>query len=691
MFFYLLFPLLFLQYRFLIVLALCCHLAHATAIPSSRSTTTDRYVTAEPKTTKTDGGWASYTDALEALSKTKEWFKEKYAKARDEASRFIYGEAKEGPSPLYEDLCTAVVPFGYEARSFNASVWVSVFMVNGSSNDAVRHVTAKLEAYFNGKNDRDLAIKMTTPLRMTYPWPTTLLPGADDENTVTRFSLYLPPEWHDNPPMPLDGGVVLQREPATRYFVKTFLSYISTNHFQKLLILENLLNQRKEQFDDDKFFINVYDRSSNRPDEVMVLVSSSVVNPTCKVTFSDLQLVELNEPEYVDLCEDNKNYKARLYSRAVWVSTTVNSVSPKLAESKALPLLDKYFNRYNNYVALIPKTGPVRLTIAWPASTSMPGTTQDYTFSYFVPFDPAHSIPQPLDDDVVVLDEPASTIFASNFRTLSFDPYKIEKLQELRDNLDAEQENYVISDVALQLYHSKSYWGVYHYNEALVRMDPSVKQPRCVKDSIPPCYHRGKHCPSYRIIETFNDNIEHRVLAGSLYVMKRTQTCIMDEAYSAAYMSLHRYFYGENSKQEMMTRTVPVILVHKSTHNPPAGCDFSYNLLFYLPPDKHLDPPKPNEGSDIELTRHESKETYVITFSNSTTEEVVAAKEEELRTELDKRGICYSTDEFFIATYDAPWRKGTRRFEIWIPKGMCMTTTMSVNGLGHNMVGRRET
>lgn len=676
------------MYRFLLVLALCGLLAHATAIPSSRSTTTDRYVTAEPKTTKTDSGLGSYTDALEALNKAREWFKKIYAQVKDKFS----GEEKVGPSPLYEDLCTADVPFGYEARSFNTSVWVSVVMVNGSSDNALWHVTTKLEEYFNGKNDRGLTTEMTTPIRMTYPRPTTLLPGVNDENTVTRYSLYLPPEWHENPPMPLDGEVVVHREQAKRYFVKRFPSFISTHRFHRLLIMEDLLNQRKEQFVDDQFFTNVYDRSSNRPDEVMVLVKPSVVNPACKVTLSDLQLVELRAPDYVDLCKDSKNYEARLYFRAAWVSTTVNSESPQQAESTALPLLDKYFNRYNNYGALIPKTEPVRLTIAWPASTSMPGTTQDYTFSYFVPFDPAHSIPQPLDDDVVVLDELASTIFASNFRTLSFDPYKIEKLQELRDNLDAEQENYVISDsVALQLYHSKSYWGVYHYNEALVRMDPSVKQPKCVKDSIPPCYHRGKHCPSYRIIETFNDNIEHRVIAGSLYVMKRTQTCIMDEAYSAAYMSLHRYFYGQNSKQEMMNRTTPIILVHKSTHNPPAGCDFSYNLLFYLPPDQHLDPPKPIEGSGIELTKRESKETYVITFSNSTTEEVVAAKEEELRTELDKRGICYSTDEFFIATYDAPWRKGTRRFEIWIPKGMCMTTTMSVNGLGHNMVGRRET
>ena len=58
----------FLQFRFLIVLALCGHLAHATAIPSetsSRTTTTERYVTATVKSTETvDGGWSSYTDAL---------------------------------------------------------------------------------------------------------------------------------------------------------------------------------------------------------------------------------------------------------------------------------------------------------------------------------------------------------------------------------------------------------------------------------------------------------------------------------------------------------------------------------------------------------------------------------------------------------------------------------------------------
>ncbi|XP_033643047.1 uncharacterized protein LOC117303083 [Asterias rubens] len=663
------------MFRFLIVLALCGHLAHATAIPSetsSRTTTTERYVTATVKSTETvDGGWSSYTDALEALSKVKEWFGEAYASIRDRVNGLRHGDA-EVPTPLYKDLCTADIPFGYEARSYNDSVWATVINV-WSGEDAVSYATTKLQEYFSGRNDQNLNINMTTPLRTTRP-------RSDNESTVSSYSLYLPREWHDNPPQPVDGEVVLQREPATRYFVKTFSSHISSLNSQELSLLETLLNQRREQFVGDQFSINVYDPSSNRPNEVMLKMKPSVVEPTCKVTLSDLKLLDEEEPQYVQLCEDDDDYEARMYFRAAWVSTTVNSLSPQLAELTALPLLDKYFDRYNSYGALIPKTEPVRLTKAWPTSAPVPGSSQDYTFSYFIPFDPAHAIPQPLDNNVILLDEPASTIFAMSFSSFSFNPYNTERLQELRSYLDEEGEDYAISEpFAFEFYSSKSF--LFHYSEVLVRMGSRDKQPRCIKDSIPPCFHRGKHCPSYRIMETFNGNIEHRHLAGSLYVMKRTHTCIMDDAYDDAYMLLHRYFYGQNSKQEHMTRTTPVILVHKSTESPPTGCDFTYNLMFYLPPDQHHDPPEPTEDG-VEFLRHESKETYAITFTNSTN---IDAKEEELRTELDKRGLCYSTDEFFIATYDAPWRQGPHRFEIWISQAMC-TASPSLQGHDNNMV-----
>ena len=59
-------------------------------------------------------------------------------------------------TPPYQDLCTPDVPFGYEARSYNASVWASVEIVSMSSDWAVLSAKPLLEEYFMGHNDQSM-------------------------------------------------------------------------------------------------------------------------------------------------------------------------------------------------------------------------------------------------------------------------------------------------------------------------------------------------------------------------------------------------------------------------------------------------------------------------------------------------------------------------------------------------------
>ena len=52
----------------------------------------------------------------------------------------------------------------------------------------------------------------------------------------------------------------------------------------------------------------------------------------------------------------------------------------------------------------------------------------------------------------------------------------------------------------------------------------------------------------------------------------------------------------------------------------------------------------------VEFKREEAKEAFVMTFEESATNKVVTAKETKLCSELDRLGLCYSKDEFFIAS-----------------------------------------
>ncbi|XP_022110843.1 uncharacterized protein LOC110990259 [Acanthaster planci] len=590
------------------------------------------------------------------------------------------------PFPPYQELCDPRVSFGYQAREYGASVWVAVTVNSPYSDVAVLFARPKLENYFNGGNDRGLKIRMTTPLRLKSP-PSTSRWGPDIEQKTLVYYMYLPPELHANPPEPNDTDVVILREQARKYFVITFPSYnYAFLDFQKRGELVNLLDEQREEYQREFFFVDVYNTRwevTGRQNEVLLLFSPNVATPNCapretvpaapRPGVTAAVITSSSEPEYKQLCSSRTTeYDAREYKRAVWISTTVNAVSSDVGKFDAFPKLDRYFDGNNDQGVKIQNTYPVRITQEWPKSPYIFEVFRDYTYAYYLPPELYKNIPEPLDPAVSILDEPAATMFALNYTGFTFEFKDQQMLIRLQNLLDEAGESYMSSWrwARNQYYYSTQIFG--RRNDILVYMDPHLKTPQCTLEEgeFPPCEHRGKDCPSYRVLQSLTDDIQRRHFSGNLYVLRRTNTCNMSAAYSTAYMPLHRYFRGANSRNENITRVPPVVLVHKSKENPPEGCDFTYNLMFHMPTEAQRNPPEPTEVG-TELFRIEAREVFVMTFQEKATQDLVDTKVARMKTELDSRALCYDKDEFALASFDAPWRPLPHRREIWIVQADC--------------------
>ncbi|XP_038063796.1 uncharacterized protein LOC119734374 isoform X2 [Patiria miniata] len=657
------------MYRVVLFLALCGLLAQA-AVPSRDASLIDS--ADNPFNSQTSVDQPSRTGSLWS------WFSDGFNYLR---GLFWEQEApKYRPFPPYQELCDPQVSFGYQARSYPKSVWVGLNMTGRFSDVAVLLARPKLEEYFNGKNSRNMTITMTSPLRLKTPrssgqWG----PGYEEKTLI--YSMYLPPQLHDNPPEPTDPDMFIIEEEPERYFVITFPSYTyAFLDFQKRNELEDLLNGQREEFLREFFFVDVYNTQTEvtgRQNEVLLLFNPDVQKPNCaplqKTALPSIPVVPVPEalinnasdPGFTQLCT-GAEYDARQYDRAVWVSVTINAISSDVGKFDAFPKLDHYIKGHNDQGVKIEKTLPVRITQEWPKSPYAYNIYRDYTYAYYLPPELYKGIPQPLDPAVRILDEPSAVMFALNYTGFSFEFRDEQMLQKLQNLLIDAGELYMSSRRWARNQYYPSYQVTDCRNDILVYMDPLAKSPRCASA----CEHRGKECPSYRVLQSLTDDIQRRHISGNLYVLRRTNTCNMTTAYNVAYMPLHRYFRGANNRNESIARPTPVILVHKSTDNPPQGCDFSYNLMFYLPSEKHQNAPEPTEEG-VELFRLEARDTFVITFEESSTEEVVDTKLARMKGELDRLELCYARDEFAVATYDAPWRPQPHRHEIWIPQATC--------------------
>ncbi|XP_046347438.2 heme-binding protein 2-like [Haliotis rufescens] len=178
-------------------------------------------------------------------------FVPKYIKAKDRSEwppKFCNGLS----CPKFEVLES--VKNEYETREYSQSQWVSTNSAGVDYAEASRTNFMRLFNYISGKNAAGKKIAMTAPVI------TKIIPGAGpacESNFTMSFFVAV-----ENPPMPTDSKVFLQKLPSLRAYVRSFGGYHMESFTPWLKEAEKLsgfLKNTTYSYITDYYYIGGYD------------------------------------------------------------------------------------------------------------------------------------------------------------------------------------------------------------------------------------------------------------------------------------------------------------------------------------------------------------------------------------------------------------------------------------------------
>lgn len=192
----------------------------------------------------------------------------------------------------------------------------------------------------------------------------------------------------------------------------------------------------------------------------------------------------------------------------------------------------------------------------------------------------------------------------------------------------------------------------------------SVQRQQDVKSEWPPKFCNGIDCPMYTVLSK-GKGYEERLYNASMWVSTRLKGVDFEAASRPMFMKLFKYISGNNEKKQKIAMTAPV----KTRIIPGQGpaCESDFIMSFFVSPSVGQ-PPAPADAS-VTLDHVKPTTIYVSQFGGYLTkfdqwrEEAV-----KLGAALDKNGLKYSQDHFFLAGYDAPFRLFNRHNEVWFLK-----------------------
>ncbi|XP_035152737.2 heme-binding protein 2 isoform X1 [Callithrix jacchus] len=161
-------------------------------------------------------------------------------------------------------------PGSYEIRHYGPAKWVSTSVESMDWDSAIQTGFTKLNSYIQGKNEKEMKIKMTAPV-ISYVVPGS---GPFSESTIT-ISLYIPSEQQFDPPKPLESDVFIEDRAEMTVFVRSFDGFSSAQKNQEqLLTLASILRENGKVFDEKVYYTAGYNspfKLLNRNNEVWLI------------------------------------------------------------------------------------------------------------------------------------------------------------------------------------------------------------------------------------------------------------------------------------------------------------------------------------------------------------------------------------------------------------------------------------
>lgn len=345
---------------------------------------------------------------------------------------------KKYEKPSYNVTC--VSSLGYEVRRYEEAVWVTT-LVNGSSYDTAKRTGFKrLLRYITGHNNGSVTINMTKPVRKVMEIE------RDERTNLTRsvmrsVSFFLPREFWDNPPEPLEENVFLERFNASDAFVYNFGGY-ATEHkvAEKFRRLRHKLEMKEQPFSEGHFEVQAFDPPwiyYRRHNEILIPADSSKGTPSCPEEFPNgiRQCGERECPTYTQIEELSDQIFVRQVAAGVYAtkkSTTCNI--SRVMEETYMPL-HEYFEGDNVGSISMPRTIPVLQLGVRPDRTNI-RCNFTYQTMFYIPEANQENPPVPNDETIIV-----SSVGPTQYYVIKFDEtltpkVAFQKYSELRSFLD---------------------------------------------------------------------------------------------------------------------------------------------------------------------------------------------------------------------------------------------------------------
>lgn len=145
-------------------------------------------------------------------------------------------------------------PESYEVRHYGPAKWVSTSVESMDWDSAVQTGFTRLHSYVQGKNEKEMKIKMTAPVT-SYVEPGS---GPFSQSTIT-ISLYIPSAQQSDPPRPSESDVFIEDRAGMTVFVRSFDGFSSAQKNQEqLLTLASILREEGKIFDEKVYYTAGY-------------------------------------------------------------------------------------------------------------------------------------------------------------------------------------------------------------------------------------------------------------------------------------------------------------------------------------------------------------------------------------------------------------------------------------------------
>lgn len=187
-------------------------------------------------------------------------------------------------------------------------------------------------------------------------------------------------------------------------------------------------------------------------------------------------------------------------------------------------------------------------------------------------------------------------------------------------------------------------------------------------DFVAPWFYHGLDGPIYTNV-TVDNNVETRSYESALWASTIVLGTDINEANDIAFNKLFAYISGANDQSITIDMTTPVI----NYIQPPAGpnCNTTFTISFYVPYKYQTaaGPPKPT-ASDVFIQTIQPLYLGIAEYGGFASQKEDLAQATLLENQIsesDDVAVDGSTESFFYAGYDPPFRLTNRHNEMWVP------------------------